>query len=111
MALLSLNTQVTLPIIHGMLLLLHWPFPKASHGHDLTFPLSAALLHMAMQMGLHLPVASQEFSKVRVKLTEDELKIRAETWGYCTLIYQRYASMKAMWEQYLLTNALKLLLV
>ena len=93
MALMSLNVpQTTLAIVQGMLLLLQWPFPKVGHGHDQSFPLSAAVLHMAMQIGLHLPVASQEFSKQRVRLTEEELRIRAETWGYCTLIYQRYFS-------------------
>jgi hypothetical protein len=91
MALMTLNAPVTLPVIHGMLLFLNWPFPKpSSHsGHDLTFPLSAALLHMAMCIGIHQPVASQEFSKVRVKLSEEDLKMRAETWGHCTLVYQR----------------------
>ncbi len=92
MALMSLNVpQTTLSIVQGMLLLLQWPFPKVGQGHDQSFPLSAAVLHMAMQMGLHLPVASQEFSKQRVRLTEEDLRIRAETWGYCTLVYQRYA--------------------
>ncbi|ETI29033.1 hypothetical protein G647_01486 [Cladophialophora carrionii CBS 160.54] len=95
MALMSLNShQVTLAIVQGMLLLLHWPFPKSNNGHDLTYPLSAAVLHMAMQIGLHLPVASQEFSKNRVRLTEEDLRIRAETWGYCTLIYQRFCWYK-----------------
>ena len=91
MALMSLNNpQITLHLVQGMLLLLQWPFPKTG-GHDLTFSLSAAVLHLAMQIGLHLPVASQEFCKQRVRLTEEDLKIRAETWGYCTLVYQRYA--------------------
>ncbi|OAL21694.1 hypothetical protein AYO22_07636 [Fonsecaea multimorphosa] len=94
MALMSLNATVTLPVVQALLLILYWPFPKAGNGHDMTYPLSAAMLHMAMQIGLHLPVASHEFSKTPVKLTEDELKIRAETWGYCTLIYQRYCCFK-----------------
>ncbi|KIW84457.1 hypothetical protein Z517_03707 [Fonsecaea pedrosoi CBS 271.37] len=89
MALMSLNAPVTLPVVQALLLILYWPFPKAGNGHDMTYPLSAAVLHMAMQIGLHVPVASHEFSKIPVKLTEDELKIRAETWGYCTLVYQR----------------------
>jgi hypothetical protein len=62
----------------------------------MTFPLSAATIHMAMQIGLHLPVASQEFSKQKLRLTEEDLKIRAETWGYCTLIYQQYLSHPPM---------------
>lgn len=89
LALLSLNSHVTLSIVQGLLLILYWPFPKSNSGNDLTYPLSGALLHMAMQMGLHLPVSSHEFSKVRIKLTEDELRRRAETWGYCMLVYQR----------------------
>lgn len=89
LALLTLNSNPTLPVVHGLLLILQWPFPKSRDGTDMTFPLSAALLHMAMQMGLHLPVSSQEFSKTRIKLTEDELRRRAETWGYCMLVYQR----------------------
>ncbi|KAJ9605015.1 hypothetical protein H2200_010404 [Cladophialophora chaetospira] len=95
MALMSLGSpQITLPIVQGILLLLQWPFPKTGHGHDQSFPLSGAVLHMAMQLGLHLPVASQEFSRHRVKLTEDDLKLRAETWGYCALIYQRFCWFK-----------------
>jgi len=89
MALLTLNSTVTLQIVQGLLLVLCWPFPKVSMGHDLGYPLSGALVHMATHMGLHLPVSSQEFSRVRLKLDEDEIKRRAETWGYCQLIYMR----------------------
>ncbi|EXJ63637.1 uncharacterized protein A1O5_11398 [Cladophialophora psammophila CBS 110553] len=94
MALMSLNATITLPVVQALLLILYWPFPKSGNGHDMTYPLSAAVLHMAMQIGLHVPVASHEFSKIPVKLTEDELKIRAETWGYCTLVYQRGCCFK-----------------
>ncbi|OQU97123.1 Fungal specific transcription factor domain-containing protein [Cladophialophora immunda] len=94
MALMSLNATITLPVVQALLLILYWPFPKSGNGHDMTYPLSAAVLHMAMQIGLHVPVASHEFCKNPVKLTEDELKIRAETWGYCTLVYQRGCCFK-----------------
>ncbi|OAP62403.1 hypothetical protein AYL99_04606 [Fonsecaea erecta] len=94
MALLSLNATIGLPVVQGLLLILFWPFPKAGNGHDMTYPLSAAVLHMAMQIGLHVPVASQEFCKTPIKLTEAELRIRAETWGYCTLVYQRGCCFK-----------------
>ncbi|KIX07004.1 uncharacterized protein Z518_04980 [Rhinocladiella mackenziei CBS 650.93] len=96
MALLTLNSTVTLQIIQGLLLILYWPFPKSSTGSDLSFPLSAALLHMAMQIGLHLPVASQEFCKVRIRLTDDEVHKRAETWGHCMLLYQRSCLIKGL---------------
>ena len=89
MALLTLNANATLQIVQGLLLVVYWPFPKSNNGTDLTFALSGALLHMAMQMGLHIPQSSQEFSKVRIKIGEDEFKKRAETWGYCMLVYQQ----------------------
>ncbi len=89
MALLALKHNVTIQIVQGFLLLLYWPFPKSSSGSDMMFPLSAALLHMAMQLGFHLPASGQEFSKVPIKLNEDEIKRRAETWGFCMLVYQR----------------------
>jgi len=96
MALLSVNCNGSLQTVLAWLLLLYWPFPKASTGQDLIFPMSAALLHMAMQLGLHLPSSGQEFSKVRLRLNEEEMKKRAETWGYCTLIYQRSCVAKGM---------------
>ncbi|EXJ79316.1 hypothetical protein A1O3_08818 [Capronia epimyces CBS 606.96] len=89
LALLTMGSNTTLPIVQAYLLILYWPFPKASAATDFTFPFSAAVLHMAMAMGLHLPVSSQEFSKVQIRLSEDESKKRAETWGYCMLVYQR----------------------
>ncbi|EXJ96112.1 hypothetical protein A1O1_01238 [Capronia coronata CBS 617.96] len=89
LALLTMDCVITLPIVQGYLLLLYWPFPKSNNTPDFTFPFSAAVLHMAIAMGLHLPVSSQEFSKVRIRLSEDESKKRAETWGYCMLAYQR----------------------
>ena len=87
---MSLNTsRVTLPTVRALLLLLHWPFPKVGGGSDLTFALSGAVVHIVMQIGLHLPMASQEFSKDKLRLTEEDLKMRVEIWGYCALIYQR----------------------
>ncbi|KAJ4553620.1 hypothetical protein HRR83_003346 [Exophiala dermatitidis] len=94
LALLTMDSNVTLPNLQAYLLILCWPFPKTTNSPDFTFPFSAAVLHMAMAMGLHLPVASQEFSKVRIRLSEDESKKRAETWGYCMLVYQRSCHCK-----------------
>ncbi|KAK5371143.1 hypothetical protein LTR20_007250 [Exophiala xenobiotica] len=96
MALLSVNGNGSLQTVQAWLLLLYWPFPKSNTGQDLIFPMSAAILHMAMQLGLHLPSSGQEFSKVRLRLSEEEMRMRAETWGYCTLIYQRSCVAKGM---------------
>ncbi|KAL6243891.1 hypothetical protein RBB50_009325 [Rhinocladiella similis] len=96
MALLSVNGNISLPTVQAWLILLYWPFPKSNTGQDMIFPMSAALLHMAMQLGLHLPSFGQEFSKVRLRLSEEETKKRAATWGYCMLIYQRSCLAKGM---------------
>ncbi|KIW20829.1 hypothetical protein PV08_01407 [Exophiala spinifera] len=96
MALLSVNGNITLYTLQAWLILLYWPFPKSSTGQDMIFPMSAALLHMAMQLGLHLPSSGQDFSKVRLRLSEEETKKRAATWGYCMLIYQRSCLAKGM---------------
>jgi len=94
LALLSLGQHATLHNVQGLLLLLKWPFPKTHANTDLTFPLSGAVLHMAMQIGLHFPLSSQEFSKVRLRLSEAEVKKRTETWAYCVLVYQEICLCK-----------------
>lgn len=88
-ALSTLNSPVTLETIQGLLTLLNWPFPKTSATSDLLYPLTGALIHMAMQMGLHLPGSGQEFSKVRLSLDTTEIEKRARTWGCCQLVYLR----------------------
>ncbi|KIV94162.1 hypothetical protein, variant 1 [Exophiala mesophila] len=88
-ALSTLNSPVTLQTIQGLLTLLHWPFPKTSATSDLLYPLTGALINMAMQIGLHLPISAQEFSKVRLCLDTAEIERRARTWGFCQLIHLR----------------------
>ena len=88
-ALSTLNSPVTLQTIQALLTLLHWPFPKTSATSDLLYPLTGALINMAMQIGLHLPISAQEFSKVRLSLDTTEIERRARTWGFCQLIHLR----------------------
>ncbi|KAI1613676.1 transcriptional regulatory protein LEU3 [Exophiala viscosa] len=96
MALPTINSNVNLQIVLAWLLILYWPFPKAATGQDLIYPMSGALIHMAMQLGLHHPVSGQEFSKVPIRLSEEDTKRRAETWGYCMLVYQRSCLCKGI---------------
>ena len=96
LALMSLR-QPTIPTIKGMMLLLTWPLPKSANGTtpgDVTFVICGSLLHMAMQIGLHIPTSSQDFSRVKIHLTEAEIAKRAELWGYCIVTYQRSCSIK-----------------
>jgi hypothetical protein len=89
LALLSLHpSTASLATIKGHLLLLNWPFPRDSLTRDLPFPLAGGMIHMALQIGLHVPLAAQDFSRERVRLSEDDASRIAELWGYCVVTYQ-----------------------
>lgn len=90
LALISLRYP-SVATIKGLLLVMTWPLPRAVGSTDVTYAISGSLLHMAIQIGLHIPTSSQDFSRVKVNLTDFEIAKRAELWGYCVLTYQRYA--------------------
>jgi hypothetical protein len=93
LSLLSLRNP-SIPNIKGLLLIMTWPLPKKAAGIDTTYAISGSIIHMAMQIGLHIPTSSQDFSKVKVNLTETQIVKRAELWGYCIVTYQRSCSFK-----------------
>ncbi|EED13666.1 C6 transcription factor (Leu3), putative [Talaromyces stipitatus ATCC 10500] len=97
MILLSMGTN-SAPVfkIQSFLLFLTWPPPRL----EIFFPLSGWLLHIAMQNGLHIPMASHEFGRnVRVSRSEQsqankavlmmDMQRRSELWAYCVIVYQR----------------------
>lgn len=95
MALLS-PTSASPPshLIQGFLILLTWALPKESRT-DVTFPMSGLMLHIAMQNGLHIPVSSNEFSRVNISPPSEAVMVRrAELWAYCVVVYQRIFMMK-----------------
>lgn len=80
--------------VKALLLLLTWHPSQRSLSMDITFPLSGSLLHIAMQLGLHMPVSSQDASTYnKIKLTEIEVNGRAELWAYCIVAYQRFVDI------------------
>lgn len=48
------------------------------------------MMQVAMQLGLHRPSHSQDFSKFRVELIEEELRDKVRTWAVCNIVAQRY---------------------
>lgn len=94
MALLSAaSTSAPWHTIQALFLVLTWPFPKDMTRPDLTFPMSGMLLHIAMQNGLHIPMSSHEFSRVKIPaLSEVDMTRRSELWAHCVIVYQRYVS-------------------
>jgi hypothetical protein len=95
LALMSLR-HPSVPTIKGLLLVMTWPLPRAVGSTDVTYAISGSLLHIAIQIGLHIPTSSQDFSRVKVNLTDYEIAKRAELWGYCVLTYQRYGIFKSI---------------
>ncbi|KAJ5310912.1 citrate synthase [Penicillium atrosanguineum] len=95
MALLStLSVSPPSNTIQGILLLLTWPFPKGDHP-DVTFPMGGILLHIAMQNGLHIPMSSHEFSRVKMAAPSDlDLLRRSELWAHSIIVYQRVCVTK-----------------
>jgi hypothetical protein len=90
MALMSMKQRdMSLGTVKGLLLVLAWPFPKGGITSDVTYAIAGALPHVAMQCGLHHPIATQDFARVKIKLTEYEIQRRAELWAYCVVVYQR----------------------
>ena len=74
-----------------MLLLMEWPFPLSSYQYEPSFVLSGALIHMAMQNGLHTPYLSKETPKLEAQssFVESTAMERARLWTYVVIVYQR----------------------
>uniref|UniRef100_A0A093VB23 Regulatory protein LEU3 n=1 Tax=Talaromyces marneffei PM1 TaxID=1077442 RepID=A0A093VB23_TALMA len=97
MILLSMGSNAA-PVfkIQSFLLFLTWPPP----GFEVFFPISGWLLHVAMQNGLHIPMASHEFGRNMRSLRSEpsqanksifmiDMQRRSELWAYCIIVYQR----------------------
>ncbi|KAJ5130343.1 uncharacterized protein N7515_006382 [Penicillium bovifimosum] len=76
-------------VVKALALLCSWPFPTSSTSTDPTFMLCGMMIQVAMQLGLHRPSHTQDFSKFRVELIEDELRDKVRTWAICNIVAQR----------------------
>ena len=47
------------------------------------------MMQVAMQLGLHRPSHTQDFSKFRVELIEEELRDKVRTWAITNIVAQR----------------------
>ncbi|KAJ5750373.1 hypothetical protein N7533_007401 [Penicillium manginii] len=79
-------------VVKALCLLCSWPFPTSSTSTDPTFMLCGMMIQVAMQLGLHRPSHSQDFSKFRVELIEDELRDKVRTWAICNIVAQRVST-------------------
>lgn len=75
--------------IQALLLILTWPFPRGDHP-EATLPMAGMLLHTAMQNGLHIPLSSHEFCRVKLPVpSEADLLRRSELWALAVIVYER----------------------
>ncbi|KAI9369132.1 hypothetical protein BJX61DRAFT_520913 [Aspergillus egyptiacus] len=79
-------------VVKALCLLCSWPFPTSSTSTDPTFMLCGLMIQVAMQLGLHRPSHTQDFSKYRVELIEEELRDKVRTWAICNIVAQRVAT-------------------
>ncbi|PWY91143.1 C6 transcription factor [Aspergillus heteromorphus CBS 117.55] len=79
-------------VVKALCLLCTWPFPASSTSNDPTFMLCGMMIQVAMQLGLHRPSHTQDFSKFRVELIEEELRDKVRTWAVCNIVAQRVAT-------------------
>jgi hypothetical protein len=77
--------------ITAILLLLSWSFPDTQTNDEMPYVFSSALVHSALRIGMNTPDFSQDFSRVKLSLSEDECKRRYIIYAYCLVLYQRYA--------------------
>ncbi|CRG86076.1 hypothetical protein PISL3812_03079 [Talaromyces islandicus] len=88
----SLSTRTrSLEAIKAMLLLMEWPFPSNPYQGEPSFVLSGALVHMAMQNGLHTPYLSKDVPKLEAQSSfmESSTVERIRLWAYVVIVYQR----------------------
>ncbi|PWY73755.1 C6 transcription factor [Aspergillus sclerotioniger CBS 115572] len=79
-------------VVKALCLLCTWPFPTSSTSTDPTFMLCGMMIQVAMQLGLHRPSHTQDFSKFRVELIEEELRDKVRTWAVSNIVAQRVAT-------------------
>ncbi|KAL1974360.1 hypothetical protein VTN31DRAFT_4564 [Thermomyces dupontii] len=79
-------------VVKALCLLCTWPFPMSSTSTDPTFMLCGIMMQVAIQLGLHRPSHTRDFSKFRVELMESELRDKVRTWAICNTVAQRVAT-------------------
>ncbi|KAL4880919.1 hypothetical protein BJY04DRAFT_190374 [Aspergillus karnatakaensis] len=78
-------------VIKAICLLCTWPLPTTSQRADPTFVLSGLMMQISMQLGLHRPVRSEEFTTLYVGHGE-AVKDRLQTWFVCNIVAQNVAT-------------------
>jgi hypothetical protein len=89
LALQSIKGKITIRNIQALIVLLTWSMSRDRHALDPNFLLSGTLLNTSVQIGLHTPLFSQEYSRDKLDLTMAEFNTRVLLWAYSVMTYQR----------------------
>ncbi|KAK7902855.1 hypothetical protein LTR67_002501 [Exophiala xenobiotica] len=84
-------TPAVIPAIQGLLLLSSFPFPTDSTSKDTSYTLSGMAINLALQIGLHVPTFSQDYSRSKMTLTQEDIQRRVQLWFHCIVVHQKAA--------------------
>lgn len=53
------------------------------------FVICGSLIHLAMRIGIHIFPSSQGFARTKLRLSDKDLRRRAELWAHCVILHAR----------------------
>lgn len=80
--------------ILAALILCLWPLPMTSMWKDPCLSFSGAAIQLALQSGLHHVSSPQDYARTPLKLDDNARLFRARLWAYCSIVFQRYVSIR-----------------
>ncbi|RDW76055.1 hypothetical protein BP5796_06876 [Coleophoma crateriformis] len=82
------SNQEGLFVVKALCLLCTWPLPTSTTSTDPTHILCGVMMKTATGIGLHRPNYTQDFSRVSVDLSREQLHDRVLTWAVCNIVAQ-----------------------
>jgi hypothetical protein len=88
MVFVSMSSPSTpLDTLQGLLILCTWAAPLQSMTKDMTYVVCGASIHLAIQIGLHIPDARQDFVPKELRSNESDLTLRARLWSLACIVH------------------------
>lgn len=82
------SNQEGLYVVKALCLLCTWPLPTSTTSTDPTHILCGVMMKTATGIGLHRPSYTQDFSRVSIDLSKEQLHDRVTTWAVCNIVAQ-----------------------
>lgn len=89
MAFASMSSRsASIQTLQGLLVLCTWAVPLKSMTRDVTYIICGAAIHLAMQIGLHIPGVGQDFEPNQLRFCELERMFRDRLWSFTCIVCQ-----------------------